>query len=95
MLEKYNRGFSRGENCFHQVILIAEQIEAVAIAGMIDGPGFARGLLVSTQRQNHDVCFLRYLGGFPDAFSVERGSPSTTLSAFQSGSDSVILHPSA
>ena len=72
MLEKNNRGFSRGEDCFHQVILIAEQIEAVSIAGVIDGPGLTRGLLVSTEGQNYDVCFLRYLGGFPDAVGVER-----------------------
>lgn len=41
MLEEDDDRLACGENGFGEIILIAEKVEVVAIAGMIDGPGFA------------------------------------------------------
>jgi hypothetical protein len=72
VLEEDDGWFSRGEDGLDQVVLVAEKVEVVSIAGMVDGPGFAGGLLVSAERQDYEVCCRGNFGGFLDALGVER-----------------------
>ena len=71
MLQKDDGGFACCQDRFHQVILIAQQIETIAIALMIDGPGFARSLLVSAKSHNDDIGLLSHFHCFLNALSVE------------------------
>ena len=74
--------------------MIAEQVEIVAVAFVIEGPGFAGSLFVVAEHENDDVGFRATLTASAMRLAFSAGSPSTTLSASQSGSVSVIFVPS-
>src|SRR5579883_3435216 len=73
MLEEDDGGLAGGEDSFGEIVLIAEEIKVVAIAGMIDGPGFARGLFIAAERKDDDIGLAGDGHGFFDALGVERG----------------------
>jgi len=72
--------------------LIAEEIEAVAIAGMVDRPCFTRGLLVSAKSENDEVGFF---GNFAASACERRSGPIAQCHfvVFPTGKVSVILQP--
>ncbi len=49
---------------FDQFFLASDQVEAGAIAHVIQSPCLARGLLVAADRQHDDIRLLRHAHGF-------------------------------
>ena len=56
-----NHRLARFHDCFHQIVLCAEQVERIAVAAMRFGPRFAVGALVFADHQNRHIRFPRRL----------------------------------
>src|SRR5579883_3407392 len=95
MLEEDDGGLAGGEDGFGEIILIAEEVKIVAVAGMIDGPASREVCSLPPSARMTTSALRATATASSMRLALSAGSPSTTLSAFQSGSDSVILQPSA
>ena len=51
-------------------VLVAEEIEPVTVARMIDCPGFAGSLLILAEHENHYIRLLANLNRFLNAFRI-------------------------
>jgi hypothetical protein len=87
-------GLARGDDGFCEVVLIAEEIEGVAIAEVRLGPGFAGSLFVFAEDKKDYIGFRATWTASWMRLTLSAESPRTTLSAYQSRGDSVILQPS-
>lgn len=59
MLQNHDRRFADGENGLGEIVLVAEQVQIIAVARMIGLPCFARGLLISAEGQDDEIGCLR------------------------------------
>ena len=57
--EKRDDRLARGGDRIDQFILQADQVERGTVAQVIQRPGFARGLLVAADGQDHDIGLFR------------------------------------
>ena len=73
MEQQNDDGLPGFNDCLCEVVLVAEEVEVVAITQMRRGPGFARGLLVFSQYEQDHVGLTSYLDSFLNALCVERG----------------------
>src|SRR6185503_724827 len=79
--QDYDRRLAKREYRLCEVVLLAEEIEAVAVAEVRVGPAFATGLLVSAQDHHDDVGLARSLHRRGDQLAVDRGGRKPDLIA--------------
>ena len=68
--EEGDDGLAERGQGFDQLILTADEVEAGAVAHVLQVPGFARGLLVAAERKNDDVGLLRDFDSFFDLTAI-------------------------
>src|SRR5439155_27121737 len=71
--KKNDSGLSGCQNRLYEVVLVSQEIEVVAIAGMSRRPGFAGSLLIAAECENYDVGLTGNFGRILDPFGIERG----------------------
>ena len=90
--ESDDRLAERGHG-FDQLILAADQVEAGAVAHVLQVPGFARGLLVAADGEHDDVGLLRHFDSFGDLSAIFCGIAGDDFVLIP-GPPMVILQPS-
>ena len=73
-------GLPRVGDRFDQLVLPADEVEAGAVAHVLQVPGFARSLLVAADGQDDDVGLLRDFDGLGDLPAVFFGIARDNLS---------------
>jgi len=63
-------GFAERQDRLDEIVLTAEEIEAVAVTGMIDGPRLAGSLFILAEHENDYIGLLGNANSLLNAFRI-------------------------